>query len=65
VENLTADRSTGTTLTGSGPAGARLFHRLLAVNFVIAWLSLSAPIDVLIGSRGRRRWHRSWPPTAA
>jgi hypothetical protein len=42
-----------------------LFHRLLAVNFVIAWLSLSAPIDVLIGSRGLRRWHRSWPPTAA
>lgn len=37
---------------GSGPLVARLFHRLLALVFLVAWLSLGAQIDVLIGSRG-------------
>jgi lipase maturation factor 1 len=37
---------------GSGPAVARLFHRLLALIFLVAWLSLGAQIDVLIGRRG-------------
>jgi hypothetical protein len=36
----------------SGPSVARLFHRLLALVFAIAWLSLGAQIDVLVGSRG-------------
>lgn len=36
----------------SGPAVARLFHRLLAAIFLVAWLSLAAQIDVLVGSRG-------------
>ncbi len=36
----------------SGPLVARLFHRLLAVIFGIAWLSLGAQVHVLIGSRG-------------
>ncbi len=36
----------------SGPAVARLYHRLLAANFLIAWASLGVQIDVLIGSRG-------------
>ena len=36
----------------SGPAVARLYHRLLAVNFLIAWASLGVQLDVLIGSRG-------------
>lgn len=31
---------------------ARLFHRLLALIFLIAWLSLAAQIDLLIGRRG-------------
>jgi hypothetical protein len=38
--------------TGSGPAIARLYHRLLAAVFLVAWLSLGAQLDVLIGSRG-------------
>jgi lipase maturation factor 1 len=37
---------------GSGPAVARLFHALLACNFLVAWLSLGAQIDVLVGRRG-------------
>jgi hypothetical protein len=37
---------------GSGPHVARLFHRLLALIFLTAWLSLAAQIDVLIGRRG-------------
>ncbi|MCU1278391.1 MAG: putative integral rane protein [bacterium] len=36
----------------SGPIVARLFHRLLAVIFLDAWLSLGAQVHVLIGSRG-------------
>jgi hypothetical protein len=36
----------------SGPAVARLFHRLLAVIFLDAWLSLGVQVHVLIGSRG-------------
>jgi hypothetical protein len=38
--------------TGSGPAVAWLFHRLLAALFLVAWLSLGAQILELIGSRG-------------
>jgi len=37
---------------GSGPAVARLFHRLLALVFLDAWLSLAAQWKQLIGSRG-------------
>ena len=36
----------------SGPAVARLFHRLLAVVFLDAWLSLGVQVHTLIGSRG-------------
>jgi hypothetical protein len=36
----------------SGPAVARLYHRLLAAIFLIAWWSLGIQVDVLIGSRG-------------
>jgi hypothetical protein len=36
----------------SGPLVARLFHKLLAVIFGIAWLSLGAQVHTLIGSRG-------------
>jgi len=38
--------------SGSGPPVARAFHRLLALVFLVAWLSLAAQIDVLIGSHG-------------
>jgi hypothetical protein len=38
--------------SGSGPQVARAFHRLLALVFLVAWLSLAAQIEVLIGSRG-------------
>ena len=37
---------------GSGPVVARLFDRLLAAVFLVAWLSLGAQIDVLAGARG-------------
>jgi hypothetical protein len=37
---------------GSGPATARLFDRLLAAVFLVAWISLGAQVDVLLGSRG-------------
>ena len=36
----------------SGPAVATLFHRLLALVFLDAWLSLSVQLRVLIGARG-------------
>jgi hypothetical protein len=36
----------------SGPAVARLFHRLLALVFLDAWLSLAVQVHLLIGSRG-------------
>jgi hypothetical protein len=36
----------------SGPALARLYHRLLAALFLVAWASLGVQVDVLIGSRG-------------
>jgi hypothetical protein len=36
----------------SGPVVARLFHRLLAVIFLDAWLSLAVQVHVLMGSRG-------------
>ena len=36
----------------SGPLVARLFHRVLAVVFLIAWLSLGAQVDLIAGSRG-------------
>ncbi|HEX3695902.1 MAG TPA: lipase maturation factor family protein [Polyangia bacterium] len=37
---------------GSGPRMARLFHRLLALIFLIAWISLGVQVRVLIGARG-------------
>jgi hypothetical protein len=37
---------------GSGPRVARLFHALLALVFVDAWLSLGVQLQVLVGSRG-------------
>jgi len=36
----------------SGPAVARLFHRLLGLVFLDAWLSLGAQVHVLIGAHG-------------
>lgn len=36
----------------TGPAVATLFHRLLALVFLDAWLSLGAQVHVLIGTRG-------------
>lgn len=39
-------------LPTSGPGVARLYHRLLAAIFLIAWASLGVQVDVLIGSRG-------------
>jgi hypothetical protein len=36
----------------SGPAVARLFHRLLALVFLDAWLSLGIQVHLLIGTRG-------------
>jgi lipase maturation factor 1 len=36
----------------SGPAVARLFHCLLGVIFLDAWLSLGVQVHVLIGARG-------------
>ncbi|HEX7671264.1 MAG TPA: lipase maturation factor family protein, partial [Polyangiaceae bacterium] len=36
----------------SGPRVALLFHRLLALVFVLAWASLGAQVNVLVGSRG-------------
>lgn len=46
---MTARASAG---GGSGPHVARLFHRLLALAFVVAWASLGAQVRVLVGSRG-------------
>jgi len=36
----------------SGPVVARLFHRLLALVFLDAWLSLGVQVHVLIGAHG-------------
>ncbi|HXI57478.1 MAG TPA: lipase maturation factor family protein [Polyangia bacterium] len=36
----------------SGPWVARLFHRLLALIFLCAWVSLGVQVRVLIGARG-------------
>lgn len=36
----------------SGPSIAWLYHRLLALLCLVAWLSLAAQVQVLIGSRG-------------
>ena len=36
----------------SGPAVARLFHRLLGLVFLDAWLSLGVQVHMLIGARG-------------
>ena len=36
----------------SGAGVARLYHRLLAIIFLIAWASLGVQVDVLIGSHG-------------
>jgi hypothetical protein len=38
--------------SGSGPLIARLFQRVLAVFFVVAWASLASQVRALIGSRG-------------
>jgi hypothetical protein len=45
-------KALGAWRPGSGPEVARLFHRLLAIVFLIAWASLGAQVHVLIGSRG-------------
>jgi lipase maturation factor 1 len=37
---------------GSGPVVARAFHIGLSLVFLVAWLSLGAQVQVLIGSRG-------------
>ncbi len=37
---------------GSGARAGDLYRRLLAVNFLIAWLSLGSQVRVLIGARG-------------
>ena len=37
---------------GSGPAVAWLFQRLLALNLLVAWLSLHSQVELLYGSRG-------------
>jgi len=37
---------------GSGPWVAQLFHRLLALVFLDAWISLGLQVRVLIGARG-------------
>ena len=36
----------------SGPRIARLFHSLLALNLLVAWVSLGSQIQLLVGSRG-------------
>ncbi len=36
----------------SGPAVARLFQRLLALTFAVAWLSLGSQVLLLVGSHG-------------
>jgi len=36
----------------SGPVIAIVFHRLLALTFLVAWWSLGRQVDVLIGRRG-------------
>ena len=41
---------------GSGPEVARLFHRLLALVFLDAWLSLASQVRGLIGERGLLPW---------
>jgi hypothetical protein len=37
---------------GSGPAVAGVFHKLLALVFLDAWISLGVQVHVLVGSRG-------------
>jgi hypothetical protein len=39
-------------LSGSGPVIARLFDRVLAAIFLVAWISLGSQIDLLAGRRG-------------
>jgi hypothetical protein len=39
-------------LMASGPSVARLFHRLLGLVFLDAWLSFAVQLRVLIGARG-------------
>ena len=46
------DDATRSADSASGPVVARVYHRLLAAIFLIAWWSLGIQIDVLIGSRG-------------
>lgn len=40
----------------SGPEVARLFHRLLALVFLDAWLSLAVQVRGLVGERGLLPW---------
>ena len=35
---------------GGGPAVARLFHRVLALVLLCAWLSLGSQVEVLVGT---------------
>lgn len=42
--------------TGSGPEVARLFHGLLALVFLDAWISLGVQVRVLVGERGLLPW---------
>ena len=37
---------------GSGPGVARLYQRVLAAIFLVAWLSLASQVRLLVGSRG-------------
>jgi hypothetical protein len=62
VTTAPADRATAPEPSGrgwggaSGPAVARLFHRALALIFLVAWLSLGSQIRLLIGSHGLLPW---------
>jgi hypothetical protein len=46
-----ATREARASLPGRDPV-ARLFQVLLGATFIVAWLSLGAQVDVLVGSRG-------------
>ncbi len=49
VVDVSSNRGPGSS---AGPAVALLFHRALAVVFLIAWTSLASQVLLLIGSRG-------------
>jgi lipase maturation factor 1 len=42
----------GAPTGGSGPRIAGLFHRMLAVIYLIAWVSLGSQVRLLVGKRG-------------